>query len=101
MSGVHNSVEGTNNVFGAGEGASKTGESADKFVSDVMSSSIAKEMMDNALEGGEKDPYGIHGTLSDEDKQNIEDALRSEYREGTDKTTLENLAAILGVEFRP
>lgn len=101
LSGVHNSVEGTNNVFGAGEGASKTGESADKFVSDVMSSSIAKEMMDNALEGGEKDPYGIHGTLTDTDKANVESALNEYKNNNSDADTgsLEDLAAILGVKF--
>ena len=27
--------------------------------------------------------------------------VRNEYRQGTDKTTLENLAAVLGVNFRP
>lgn len=99
IAGVHDDTEGVNNVFGS-EG-SKTGESAEDFVSNVASSSIASEMMENALKENEYDPYGIHGTLSDEDKQNVEDALRSEYRAGTDKTTLENLAAILGVEFRP
>ncbi|MBO5261512.1 MAG: CvpA family protein [Clostridia bacterium] len=100
LSGVHNNVEGTDNVFGAGEGASKTGESADKFVADVMSSSIAKEMMDGALEGDNKDPYGIHGTLTENDKANVESALTNySNNPDADQDALEDLAAILGVNF--
>lgn len=99
ISGTHDDVEGATNVFGAE--SSKTGESAADFVSNVSSSSIASEMMKNALRENPDDPYGIHDTLSDEDKQSAEAALRNEYRQGTDKTTLENLAAVLGVNFRP
>lgn len=99
IAGSHDDVEGVTNVFGSE--SSKTGESASDFVSNVASSSIASEMMANALKENPDDPYGIHDTLSDEDRQNVESALRSEYRQGTDKTTLENLAAVLGVNFRP
>ena len=99
ISSVHDDVEGATNVFGSDN--SKTGESASDFVSNVVSSSIASEMMENALNENPDDPYGIHDSLTEEDKSNAEAALRNEYMQGTDKTTLENLAAVLGVNFRP
>ncbi len=99
ISGAHDDKAGVSNVFGADD--SKTGESAADFVSNVVSSSIASEMMENALKENPVDPYGIHSTLTEEDKSNVESALRDEYRQGTDKSTLENLAAVLGVTLRP
>jgi len=99
ISSVHEGTDGVGNVFG--DDSSKTGESAADFVSNVTSSTIASEMMENALKENPVDPYGIHGTLTDEDKSNVEYALREEYRQGTDKSTLENLAAVLGVTLRP
>ena len=101
MSGAHNSANGVTDVFGTGEGESKTGESADQFVSNVLASEIAKEMMDSAVkEDATGDPYGIHGTLSDADKASVESALANEYANNSEnKKALENLAAILGVDF--
>lgn len=101
IAGINDNIEGVSNVFG--DSNSKTGESADDFVSAIMSSSIANDMIENALNENSDDPYGIHSALTAEDRSNIEAALENEYVTGGghNKTELENLASILGVSFRP
>ena len=100
LSGVHNNIEGATTIFGAQD--SVTGESAAQFVSEILDSSIANEMIDDALDGGKNDdPYGIHATLTDADKENVESALMAEYKNGTNRVKLKNIAAVLGVTFNP
>ena len=100
LSGLHNNVEGASTIFG--DQNSVTGESAEQFVSEILASSIASEMIDDALDGGKnEDPYGIHATLTENDKESVSSALQKEYHNGTNKSKLENIAAILGVTFNP
>jgi len=100
LSGVHNNIEGATTVFGVQN--SVTGESAEQFIGEILASSIANEMIDDALDGGKnEDPYGVHATLTDADRANVEAALTNEYNNGTNKAKLENIAAILGVSFNP
>ena len=98
LSGVHNNVEGATSVFGSEN--SVTGESAEQFVAEILGSSIVNEMIDDALDGGKnEDPYGVQATLTDEDRENVAAALQNQYNNGTNKSRLENIAAVLGVPF--
>ena len=99
LSSVHNNVENATNVFGTGN--SVTGEGANQFVENVLASSIANEMLEDAIRENGEDPYGVQMALTDEDKVNVTSALEEQYRNGADKSKLENLAAVFGVPFNP
>ena len=87
-------------VFG-GENDSRTGQTASQFVSDILKSSIALEMIDNTANdiNADGDPFGVYSAFSDSDKSALESALTEQYKNGTDRETLEDIAFVLGVNF--
>ena len=103
LTNAHNNDSGALNVFDTGNGESKTGETADQLISEILDSTIAMEMIDSAVHTSGADPYGVSGTLSDEDKASLESALSSRLQEenGANKTTFENIASVFGVNLIP
>lgn len=77
------------------------GLTAEQFVSDIMDSKLASNMMKNAIEGenGEiaSDPYKIQDKLSDSDKDALSQALNGYQGENADEDTLNAIANIFGV----
>ena len=96
---------GATDLFSDGNGASKSGETAEDFVSEVLDSMIAAEMLDAAANkiGENADPYNIHKYLSDNDVSNLEAALSEQYGSSSssfeDKETIKNIADIFGVSI--
>lgn len=98
--------EAEGNMFKVGDSASTTDMTAQDFVDQVIASKLSSSMVNNAVidENGEKkdDPYGIQGSLSNSDSEEIRKALENTYsKEGLtdeERQALDSLSAIFGVE---
>ena len=95
IASAHDST--SENLFDNGTGDSKTGETAEQLISNILDSSIATEMIGNAVENNSEDPYGIQSELTDSDKSSLQAALENEYATGANRTAVLNIATVFGI----
>ena len=111
ISAVGNTVldKKEDNVFTTGEGdSSSTNMTAKDFVDSVTDSKLTSSIVQNAVKGenGEtvEDPYNIQKELSDNDKEEISQAIKENYAKEDlteeERKTLEALANIFGVTIQ-
>ncbi len=100
----------TDNIFGT-EDDSVTGVTAEELVSTVVSSQVVTDAIRNASKDEEdnvvEDPFGVAGTMSDDDKIAAEEAIKNYYTDNSTgnteddeelKNTLSSLANIFGMD---
>ena len=97
------------NIFGA-EGESVTGVTTEELIDTVVSSQIVTDAIKNASKDSEdnvvEDPFGVAGTLTENDKTAAENAIKDYYNNNSTgnaasdeelKSTLDSIANILGM----
>ena len=102
ITGAYNGNVSVESMFDNGDGNSKTGESAQSLVDDVMNSEIAKEMIGSAVKNNSTDPYNISNALSQEDLSSLQDVLSSRLDEATgtkDKQSINDIATLFGLDL--
>lgn len=104
INSAHAKTDGATDVFDDGTGNSKSGETAEQFIAEVLDSKVATEMIEAATkEVDSTDPYNVQGHLSANDVAMLEDALSTHYNDSSstldDKQTIKNIADIFGIDL--
>ena len=102
ITGAYNGDSSAENMFDNGDGVSKTGESTQSLIEDVLDSDVAMEMIGSAVKENAQDPYNIDASLSEADKAALESTLAQSYATSTssqDKQAIKDIAQLFGVEL--
>ena len=104
INSAHDDTSGAENVFDNGDGESKTGETAEQLVDNMLESTIATEMIQSATKTEKSDPYNVQGNLTDADIASLQEALDNRYSAAEteeDKQAVNNIANIFGITLVP
>ncbi|MBE6675058.1 MAG: CvpA family protein [Ruminococcaceae bacterium] len=104
INSAHDDSSGAENVFDNGDGESKTGETAEQLVDNMLESTIATEMIQSATETEGNDPYNVQDSLTDADRASLQEVLDSRYSTAEtekDKQSVANIANIFGITLVP
>ncbi len=104
ISSAHDDTSGAENVFDNGDGESKTGETAEQLVDNILDSAIATEMIQSANETEDADPYNLQSSLTEADRASLQEALDVRYSSAEteeEKQSVSNIADVFGITLNP